>query len=401
MVQSAAAGTGYRCRSHRHADGTLTNGAARCGFGAQGPIPALSSVPTAHLARGRERTPARSVGAASSSRASPVRGSSRSWRSVAPKARPRHLHSCKYCSPRASRQRNGALRLTRWRAWATLGNRRSTRQPKVFLPEVCPASRIARSGLHCGPRSRRWTRRSVRRPSYASCRSWPFRNERMDQLVQSAGVSCGLRLPSCRFARSRSHLQRRADQVRPGGRRYVRACPGARAGSSRIELGRRKAFEERLASKYPAVVSAALRLLASHVELGDVREPLHRALIAQAEGTRATAAKILAAHPSYAQDAKHPESGADERIVGALRAILGASGESIPKKPLRRPWEQRRRSPRWHSSRSSRLIAKAHDPRCAGRPNARSRYSAARASAALTQRRRTSAPRRPVQSNPR
>lgn len=103
---------------------------------------------------------------------------------------------------------------------------------------------------------------------------------------------------------------------------------------SRIELERRKVWDQRLESEHPQVVQAALRLIAGHVELGDVRAPLERALSAEATGTRATAAKILAAYPARAHDPKHPEAGPDPRIVTALKAILEASGTSIPEETV-------------------------------------------------------------------
>jgi len=103
---------------------------------------------------------------------------------------------------------------------------------------------------------------------------------------------------------------------------------------SRIELGRRQALEERLASKHPAVVEAALRLVAGHAELGDVRGMLQRALTAQAPGTRAVAAKILAAYPSRAHDPKRPESGPDPGIVQALRDILSQTGPDLPEETV-------------------------------------------------------------------
>jgi len=105
-------------------------------------------------------------------------------------------------------------------------------------------------------------------------------------------------------------------------------------GRSRIELGRRKAWEERLASTHPNVAQAALRLIAGHSELGDVRAPLERALTAEAPGTRATAAKILAAYPSRAHDPKHPENGPEPRIVLALRTMLEASGDQLPEETV-------------------------------------------------------------------
>lgn len=96
---------------------------------------------------------------------------------------------------------------------------------------------------------------------------------------------------------------------------------------SRIELDRRKVWQERLASRHPQVVQAALRLIAGHPELGDVRAPLEQALRAEATGTRATAAKILAAYPARAHDPKHPDTGPEPRIIQALQAILDAPGE--------------------------------------------------------------------------
>lgn len=105
-------------------------------------------------------------------------------------------------------------------------------------------------------------------------------------------------------------------------------------GRSRIELKRRQAFDERLASPHPFVVTAALRLVASHPELGDVRPILRAALGSSNEGARATAAKVLAAYPARASDPKHPESGPDAEIVARLRAILEQSGPRLPEETI-------------------------------------------------------------------
>lgn len=103
---------------------------------------------------------------------------------------------------------------------------------------------------------------------------------------------------------------------------------------SQIELERRKVWNERLASKHPQVVQAALRLIAGHAELGDVRAPLEQALSAESTGTRATAAKILAAYPARAHDPKKPDAGPEPRIVLALKGILEASGDLLPEETV-------------------------------------------------------------------
>jgi len=103
---------------------------------------------------------------------------------------------------------------------------------------------------------------------------------------------------------------------------------------SRIELWRKTAWEERLKSQHAPVVQAALRLIVSHPELGDVRSVLEKALGAESPGTRATAAKILAAYPSRAHDPKRPEDGPDPKIVAGLRAILEFSGDRLPEETM-------------------------------------------------------------------